>query len=292
MPAVRPSSPGPDAYRGAVLAAAGAVAGFLVLRGVLSPWGLAGTALAEWVGLAGVPVAWALGRGLSPGVLLEAGPGSGRRAGPRMWAAALLVGCAGIPTAWLVTWLQGDWIPPDPTVVEGLRRQFLAAGAPGLLLLLGAAALTPAVCEELVFRGTLLNALLRRWPPRSAILLSGLAFGLLHWIPGGEFRVLPTAAVGVLLAWLAWRTGRVLPAMAAHGLHNTLVLVSAAWAAEAGRSPVWGIRGGQALPPPLWLLLGGVAILGLAHRLLQGPAESEEAGNSAPSLAPPTPGEP
>lgn len=287
MLAHRHPSPDPQARPGAVPAVVVAVATFLLLRRILAPLGLVGVSVAEWVGMAGVLMAWATGRGLGPGVLLRVGGGPGVRPGVGLqgWAAALLVGCAGIPVAWFVTWVQGDWLAPDPTVVDALSRQLLAGSGPELLGLVAAAALTPAICEELVFRGSLLDALLRRWPPRAAILLSGLAFGLLHWVPGGEFRVLPTAALGSLLGWLAWRTGSAVPAMVGHAVHNTLVLASAAWAAQTGRSPVWGIRGTEALPPPLWLALGGVAILWLVHRLLRDPGEPTRAdpGSSATS---------
>jgi len=262
----------------AVVPAAVAIGGFLLLRRLLSPFGLGGLAVAEWFALFGVPVAWMVGRGGGLKELLRVGgggPASPQRPTPvdgassrRGWAAALLTGCAGIPVVWFVTWLQGDWLPPDPSVTEGLRRQLLAGDGVDLLILLAGAAVTPAICEELVFRGTLLDGLLTHWPPRSAVVFSGLAFGLLHWVPGGAFRILPTAAVGVVLGWLAWRTGSVLHAMLAHGIHNALVLVTAAWTARSGGGVAWGVVGDEALPPPLWLLLAGVAILWWAHHLL------------------------
>ena len=163
-----------------ILVAGAAVAGFLVLRRVLAPWGVAGTAVAEWVAMVGMPVALLAGWGVRPGVLLRVGPRPGGSPGEgpgataaRRWTATFLVGSAGIPVAWFVTWLQGEWLPPDPTVVDGLQRQLLATDGPGLLLLLAAAVLTPAICEELVFRGAFLGALLRRWPTRTATSYSG-----------------------------------------------------------------------------------------------------------------------
>lgn len=73
-----------------------------------------------------------------------------------------------------------------------------------------------AVCEELVFRGYL-AAWLERFTrnPVTIVLLSSVAFGLIHW-SGGLHGVLVTAAIGALFMAVYLRT-RALPAlMAAH----------------------------------------------------------------------------
>jgi membrane protease YdiL (CAAX protease family) len=87
-----------------------------------------------------------------------------------------------------------------------------------LLLAVGA----PLV-EELFFRGLLLRALLGRTPPSVAVVASALLFALAHF-EAAQFAGL--AAFGVVLAVLAWRTGRLTLGIGAHAAFNTVAVLS------------------------------------------------------------------
>ncbi len=154
--------------------------------------------------------------------------------------AALVIGAS----AWIA--IVGVFMriaPPPDSLTRGLE-QLLTLGDPGLpvwVVLLGVA-ITPAVCEELFFRGVVLSGLMRlgAWP---AVLLSALLFGLAH---ASIYRMLPTLALGIVLAWLAWQTGSILPSMTVHAMNNGLI----AWLArhpQAGR--LLGIDETSSLPP-------------------------------------------
>jgi membrane protease YdiL (CAAX protease family) len=79
------------------------------------------------------------------------------------------------------------------------------------------------VVEELTFRG-LGFSLLERYGQVAAVLLVGIAFGLVHGLVGG----LPILAVfGVGLAWLRSRSGSVYPPILLHALFNAAVLAVA-----------------------------------------------------------------
>ena len=85
-------------------------------------------------------------------------------------------------------------------------------------------AITPAVCEEFFFRGFVLGAL-NRMSSLSAILISAVLFGLMHVLTSNVLmveRFLPTTLIGILLAWVALRTGSIWPGMILHALHNGL----------------------------------------------------------------------
>jgi sodium transport system permease protein len=100
-------------------------------------------------------------------------------------------------------------------------------------------ALLPAVCEELAFRGFILNGLATRLGGGSAILVSSLLFAFAH---GDAFRVLPTFPLGVILALLATRSGSLYPGMLFHAIHNGLALSVGWWSkqVEEGRvEPSW-----------------------------------------------------
>lgn len=82
--------------------------------------------------------------------------------------------------------------------------------------------------EELLFRGVLLSALLRRLRPLAAVVLSALVFALahlpdLHWLWYG----LPDLALlGIAFAWLRLRSGSLWPAILAHACNNLLVMAA------------------------------------------------------------------
>ena len=77
-----------------------------------------------------------------------------------------------------------------------------------VLFVIGAVILAPLV-EELLFRGVLLRALLRKVDPAVAVLVSAVIFALVHYI--GDPNTLPflpaLAGLGAVLAVTALRTG-------------------------------------------------------------------------------------
>ncbi len=104
------------------------------------------------------------------------------------------------------------------TLIEGqeLRSQ-------DIFPFLIAFAVLPAVCEELAFRGFLLTGLLKRFRPRTAILLCSFLFALFHM---NVFQFLPQFFLGVVLGLLTVRSKSILPAMFFHLLYNGVLLLS------------------------------------------------------------------
>lgn len=90
-----------------------------------------------------------------------------------------------------------------------------------LLWVLGYAVLSPAVFEEILFRGFLLPSL-EPSGRRFAITVSALLFALLH----GSLEALPAHIIlGVLLALLVLSTGSLYAAMLYHAVHNAVIVV-------------------------------------------------------------------
>jgi membrane protease YdiL (CAAX protease family) len=155
----------------------------------------------------------------------------------------------------------------------------LTAGRPtvGLALwaLLGLAPQTFA--EEFVFRGYLtqglLNAVRRPW---AAALISGLLFGALH-VPNGWPQAVNATLFGVLLAWLAIRTGGL---AFTFGLHLANNLFGAVVVVSAG-DVFHGVPGvlTQATPQLMWwdTAASSVALLALTWALSR-PAAGPAAG--------------
>jgi sodium transport system permease protein len=98
------------------------------------------------------------------------------------------------------------------------------------LMVLAAFALTPAVVEELCFRGYLFSALSRVLSPARVIVVTAVLFGLFHVLTGNTLlieRFIPSTLMGLILGWIAYRTGSVLPGMAVHFVHNALLMLVA-----------------------------------------------------------------
>jgi sodium transport system permease protein len=132
-----------------------------------------------------------------------------------------LAGLAGILFAWQ------SQVLPLPRGFGGEIDQLVELGPwIGLFLL----ALTPGVCEELLFRGSIQSGMMRDWTPVRAIFWQALLFGLAH---ASIHRFLPTFTIGVVLGFVRWRTGSILPGVAIHALYNgLLVAATAGWFAD------------------------------------------------------------
>lgn len=176
-----------------------------------------GLLASEWLGLLGLTVLFALATRRPLVQTLHVG-----RPSSSGWLGAALVGLS----AWAWVAMLSEWISPVPKeVLEHLRRSLIPTdGSRGLLGTLGLVALTPAICEEALFRGPILRGLRSRLGPLSAALTTGLLFGIFHVELS---RILPTALLGVLLSLIALHTGSILPAMLAHFLNNAVLVIQA-----------------------------------------------------------------
>ena len=94
--------------------------------------------------------------------------------------------------------------------------------------------LVVALPEELFFRGFLLGLLEKRFPPKHrflgggiglALVLSSLAFALIHIPKDGDPRVLATFAPGLLFGWMRSSTNSILAPTLAHGASNILIRI-------------------------------------------------------------------
>jgi sodium transport system permease protein len=192
--------------------------GYLLLSFVFIPLQrrdlVLGLLVSQWLGLLGLVLLFSVltRRSLGPSLVI-------RLPAPAAVLGSLLMGGAG----WVVANLVSLWLfPPPREFLEELRRTLFPAEGRSLLFTLFLFAVTPAVCEEVFFRGAVLRGLLRRIAPAPAVLLCGLLFGLFHI---DLWRLLPTAFLGVMLSWIAWRGGSLLLSVLAHFVNNAVVLI-------------------------------------------------------------------
>lgn len=95
-------------------------------------------------------------------------------------------------------------------------------------------ALLPAVVEEFIFRGLILNGYKRR-NPLMAIVISSLLFGLMH-MNLNQFSY--AFVIGVIFAFLAYATGSLLPSILGHFIINGTSVVMTHLSSGATQEPV------------------------------------------------------
>jgi membrane protease YdiL (CAAX protease family) len=159
---------------------------------------------------------------LVAGVVLLTGP-FGRmglcRAEPRFWPEAIAAAAIGVVVALGFEAVAQSLLPDLDDPFDALLRRL------GPVASLFVIAVTPAVLEEIVFRGMLQGRLLALLGARTGWIVTAAVFALAH----GASPALPLLfGIGLYLGWLRERSGSLLPGMLMHFCYNgALVLIAA-----------------------------------------------------------------
>jgi hypothetical protein len=224
--------------------------------------GLGGTAQAYWPtwGLVWTelfvfllpPVIAATGSNLRPGSFL--------RLARRPTARQVVLGAAtGVALFFAATGIMSltTLLVPRPWVdTFDITHLFQGSPREQLAMALIASLLAP-LAEEVAFRGYLLSALRTHLRPGAAIAASSVLFAAMHLDP---VRFPAVLFLGIFLGWLAWRSGSLWPAVAAHAANNGLGSIAVM---HGGGDP--GAEGSVAVGLALLAVgLAGLAPLALA----------------------------
>ncbi len=88
------------------------------------------------------------------------------------------------------------------------------------LILMGAVIIA-AIAEEVLFRGFLQISLERKGDATRAVLLSALAWTLIHQNPYWAVEIF---IMGIFIGFLAWRTNSIIPSVIVHALNNFIAV--------------------------------------------------------------------
>lgn len=108
-----------------------------------------------------------------------------------------------------------------PAPPGGFLTKAVPSTVPGLAVFLVAMAVFPALCEETLFRGTILGIFERKgvW---KGIVYTALLFAIFHITPWIFF---PAFALGILFGLIAVRTNSILPTIICHASTNSTVAI-------------------------------------------------------------------
>lgn len=190
--------------------------------------------------------------------------------GQALLGGALLM-AGGTPLAWFVAWLQSFVLPIPWELVEGIADMLTPESTGDLFWLLLLAAVTPAICEEAVFRGGLLGGM-RKLKPVTAIVMNGAIFGLFHVSFESAFRFAPTAFIGMLMAFAVWHSRSIFVSGLMHFMNNGLVVLMVAFPALA---EFLGGSGDEARPP-FMLLVPALILVTVGATLLRRASLADE----------------
>ena len=83
-------------------------------------------------------------------------------------------------------------------------------------------AVTPAVCEEMMFRGLIYNSMKARYRVSVALGVVAVLFGIYHM---SLVKFIPTGLLGLVLCYVAYKTGSIYPSMMMHFINNALSVI-------------------------------------------------------------------
>jgi membrane protease YdiL (CAAX protease family) len=94
------------------------------------------------------------------------------------------------------------------------------SGVPKALIIF---AVVPGICEEVFYRGVILQGFRRGLGNWQAITVTSFLFAVMHMSP---YRFFPQFAMGIMAGWLRVRTGSLVAPIVLHIGHNALLVIA------------------------------------------------------------------
>jgi len=109
-------------------------------------------------------------------------------------------------------------------MIEETYKQLMSTSTVSeFLFVIVIVALTPAICEEILFRGLVQRNLEKGLKPTRGIILCGIIFGAYHFNP---FMIVPLVVLGLYFGFLVYRTNSIYVSIAAHFFNNFIAGLS------------------------------------------------------------------
>jgi sodium transport system permease protein len=177
------------------------------------------------------------------------------------WKAILAAVLLGL-SLWAVAMQLSQWLIPIPgDFAKGMQKVLLMEDKkPSLWLLIFLIGITPAICEEILFRGFIQTGL-SRMGVRLGILGTAFLFAVAH---SSIYRMIPTLLLGLAMCFAMHKSRSLITSMLLHGINNSFMVVLATQPEVLKQLGVTGET--EQLPVPL--LVGAALASGLGIFLL------------------------
>ena len=103
------------------------------------------------------------------------------------------------------------------TLEATTEKLVTAKSIPDFILITIVIAVTPAICEEFLFRGLVFRNFEKIIPASKAIFFTGLLFALFHFHP---FNLIPLTILGIFLTLIVYHSGSIYTAVVCHFINN------------------------------------------------------------------------
>jgi membrane protease YdiL (CAAX protease family) len=192
---------------------------------------------------------------------------------PRHLLGSLILSASLVPLVAEVAVLQDLVIPIPEDLVAAMKDAFTVGPGESILLAFVAFSVTPAVCEEVLFRGFLLSGLASVLGERGAVVMTGILFGLFHL---NLYRFAPTAIIGIVIGLVVLASSSLATGILSHAVNNAIALaiLNLSWL----RKYPWLLEE-RHIPLPVLLIC---ALLFLCGALLLRAGNGPEKENPAP----------
>lgn len=155
-----------------------------------------------------------------------------------------------------------DWLRALEEAQVDMLEGLLLGGDLSTGFLFFALALTPAICEELLFRGYLQRQTERTFGAVASIVVIGVLFGAYHLRLS---QVVPLSLLGIYMGYVVWATGSLWSGFLVHLLNNGFAVAASA---VAQTSPDFDTAAIEDLAVPWYVGLLGLAGAAVVSRAL------------------------
>jgi len=150
-------------------------------------------------------------------------------------------------------------------VPEFMQQMFMELASQNGVLSFITLVIAAPILEELIFRGIILDGLLKRYSPVKSIIISSVLFGIVHLNP---WQFISAVIIGFFIGWVYYKTRKLSLAILIHMTNNFLAFIMMRFTTpeEMFSTPLVESYGGG-LPVFIIVTFGaiGVAILGILY---------------------------
>ena len=148
----------------------------------------------------------------------------------------------------------------EPEYLEQLFEQLKITSLTSGVFIIGTTVIVAPLVEELLFRGFLQKQLEEGWQDiTKAVLVTSLVFAIIHL---NYYWIVQIYALGVILGYLSWYTGSILPGILLHSLNNGFAI-----ALNNAGSSFEKIYDWHGHVSPIWLILA-ITLVSLGFKKL------------------------